>query len=121
MVASYIGARRRARLLASLPLCDMIFTANSGHELGHLGLDEFMGRRPGWEQPVAEGGAVWVHYGANIGAVGCELSIQSTSDDLRAMAMAELTRAGRQPDRIAPKTLVPSARRGTFIASAGVI
>jgi hypothetical protein len=95
-------------LVASPPLCDVIFTANSGHELGHLGLDEFMGRRPGWEQPVAEGGAVWVHYGANIGAVGGELSIQSTSDDLRAMAMAELTRAGRQPDRIAPKTLAPS-------------
>jgi len=48
----------------------MMFTANSGHELGHLGLDDFMARRPGWERPVTEGGAVWVHYGANIGAVG---------------------------------------------------
>ncbi len=95
-------------LLASPPLCDVIFTANSGHELGHLGLDDFMTRRPGWERPVAEGGAVWVHYGANIGAVGGELSIQSTSDDLRALAAAELTRAGQQPDHIAPKTLVPT-------------
>jgi hypothetical protein len=57
---------------------------------------------------VAEGGAVWVHYGANIGAVGGELSIQSTSDDLRALTAAELTRAGQQPDHIAPKTLVPT-------------
>jgi hypothetical protein len=95
-------------LVASPPLCDVIFTANSGHELGHLGLADFMIRRPGWERPVAEGGAIWVHYGANIGAVGGELSIQSTSDDLRAMATAELTRAGRQPDHVAPKTLVPS-------------
>ena len=95
-------------MVASPPLCDVIFTANSGHELGHLGLDDFMTRHPGWERPVAEGGAIWIHYGANIGAVEGELSIQSANDDLRALATAELTRAGRQPDRIAPKTLVPT-------------
>jgi hypothetical protein len=97
----------RALVASPPPFCDVIFTANGGHELGHLGLDDFMTRRPGWERPVAEGGAVWVHYGANIGAVGGELSIQSASDDLRAMATAELTRAGHPP-HIAPKTLVPS-------------
>jgi hypothetical protein len=95
-------------LLAAPPLCDVIFTANSGHELGHLGLDEFIARRPGWARPVAAGGAVWVHYGANIGAVGGELAILSTSDDLRELTAAELARAGRPADRIAPKTLVPS-------------
>ena len=95
-------------VLASRPLCDVIFTANSGHELGHLGLDEFMARRPGWEQPVAAGGAVWVHYGANIGAAGGDLLILSTSDDLRALAADELARAGHPADRVAPKTLVPS-------------
>jgi hypothetical protein len=94
-------------LIASPPLCDVIFTANSGHELGHLGLDEFMTRRPGWERPVAAEGAIWVHYGANIGAVGGELSIQSASDDLRALTAAELVRAG-QPRQMAPKTLVPN-------------
>src|SRR4029077_20249684 len=92
----------------SPPLCDVIFTANSGHELGHLGLDDFIARRPGWERPLAGGGAVWGHYGANIGAVGGELAILSTSEDLRALAAAELARAGRPADRIAPKTLVPS-------------
>jgi len=95
-------------LISSPPRCDVIFTANSGHELGHLGLDDFMSRRPGWERPVAEGGAVWVHYGANIGAVGGEFSIQSTSDDLRALVATELARAGQEPDHIAPKTLVPT-------------
>jgi hypothetical protein len=95
-------------VLASRPLCDVIFTANSGHELGHLGLDEFMARRPGWERPAAAGGAIWVHYGANIGAIGGDLSILSTSDELRALAVDELVRAGRPADRVAPKTLVPS-------------
>ena len=84
-------------IIASAPSCDVVFTANSGHELGHLGLDDFMSRRPGWERPVAEGGAVWVHYGANIGAVGGQLSIQSASDELRALAADELSRPGPSP------------------------
>jgi hypothetical protein len=95
-------------LVASPPLCDVILTANSEHELGHLGLDDFLTRRPGWERPVTEGGAIWVHYGANIGAAGGELAIQSSSDNLRALGTAELTRAGHPPDHIAPKTAVPS-------------
>jgi hypothetical protein len=95
-------------LLTAPPLCDVVFTANGGHELGHLGLDDFMARRPGWEQPAAAGGAVWVHYGANIGAAGGELAILSTSDDLRALTADELAHAGQLADRIAPKTLVPS-------------
>jgi hypothetical protein len=92
-------------LVAAPPACDTVFTANSGHELGHLGLDDFSTRRPGWERP---GGVTWVHYGANIGAVGGELSVQSASEDLAARAAQELTRDGRAPDRIAPPSLVPS-------------
>jgi hypothetical protein len=92
-------------LIAAPPACDTVFTANSGHELGHLGLDDFNARRPGWERP---GGATWVHYGANIGAVGGELSVQSASEDLAARAAQELTRGGCAPDRIAPLSLVPS-------------
>jgi len=95
-------------LIASPSRSDVVFTASSGHEIGHLGLDDFMARRPGWEQPVAEAGAVWVHYGANIGAVGGQLSIQSASDDLRALAATELTRAGQPPDHIPPETQVPT-------------
>src|ERR1700730_5284278 len=106
-------------LLVSPPPCDVIFTANSGHELGHLGLDDFIARRPGWEGPIAGGGGVLVHYGANVGAVGGELAILSTSDDLRALTAAELTRAGRPADRIAPKTLVPSGETGDIHRAGG--
>ncbi len=95
-------------LVAAPPACDTVFTANSGHELGHLGLDAFVASRPGWERPVAEGGAVWVHFGANIGAAGGELFVQSASGDLAALTASELTRAGREPDRIMPTTLVPT-------------
>jgi hypothetical protein len=92
-------------LVAIPPICDTVFTANSGHELGHLGLDDFCARRPGWERV---GGATWVHYGANIGAVGGELSVLSASEDSAARAAEELTRSGCAPDRIASPSLVPS-------------
>jgi len=95
-------------LIAAPPACDVIFTANSGHELGHLGLDDFMTRRPGWERPISEGGATWIHFGANIGAADGELSLQSASDDLRRLTEDELARAGQAPGVVAPKTLVPS-------------
>ncbi len=95
-------------LIAAPPGRDVIFTANSGHELGHLGLDDFIARRPGWERPISEGGAAWIHFGANIGAAGGELSLQSASDELRQLTETELARAGRAPDVVAPKNLVPS-------------
>jgi hypothetical protein len=95
-------------LIAAPPVCDVVFTANSGHELGHLGLDDFMARRRGWDRPAAEGGASWVHYGANIGAAGGQLSLVSPADDLRELAITELAQAGQPPDIVAPKSLVPS-------------
>src|SRR5207248_4483504 len=49
-----------------------------------------------------------IHFGANIGAAGGELSVQSASDDLRQLTETELARAGRAPDVVEPKTLVPS-------------
>jgi hypothetical protein len=84
-------------LIASPPSCDVVFTANTGHELGHLGLDDFVARRTGWDQP---GGADWVHYGANLGAAGGVLSLVSNRPDLRALGLAELNAAGFPPDDI---------------------
>jgi hypothetical protein len=108
-------ARRWPRLLARItacadrgpPACDVIFTANSGHERGHLGLDDFMAHRPGSERPISEGGATRIHFGANIGAADGKLSLQSASDDLRQLTEAELARAGQEPGVVAPKTFVP--------------
>ena len=92
-------------LLAARPRCDVVLTANSGHELGHLGLDEFIARRPGWD---CAAGAIWVHYGANIGAVSGKLSIMSADDALRDAMSEALVSAGQPADTLAPKTQVPS-------------
>ena len=90
-------------LKAAPPACDVIFAANSGHEIDHLGLDDFVARRPGWETR-----ATWVHYGASIGAKGSRLVIQSNQDDLRLLAVECLVAAGREPHSVAPKEQVPT-------------
>ena len=87
------------------PRRDVVMTANSGHELGHLGLDAFVEQRPAWDRP---GGATWVHYGANLGATGGQLSVMSASDDLRQAMLAALSAAGQPPEIMAPPTQVPS-------------
>ena len=92
-------------LIAARPACDVVMTANSGHELGHLGLDAFLERRAGWDGP---NGAIWIHYGANIGAAGGQLSIQSSDPLLREAMRQALTAFGQRPDTIAPATLEPS-------------
>jgi hypothetical protein len=95
-------------VLAAEPACDVVFTANSGHELGHLGLDDFMCRRPGLERPAAEGGAVWVHYGANIGAAGGALSLLAAGPALVRRLRTELARVGPAPLTQAPPAAAPS-------------
>jgi hypothetical protein len=92
-------------LIASQPMRDVVFSANSGHELGHLGLDAFLERRHGWDQAD---GAIWIHYGANIGATGGTLSIQSADGSLREAMRAALTNAGQPPDTMMPESHVPS-------------
>ncbi len=95
------------------PARPVIFTANSGHELGHLGLDDFVARRPGWEERAS-----WVHYGANIGAAGGALSLVSPNDDLRHLAAAR-TGARRPVPPMAPTTLVPSGETRDIHKKAG--
>ena len=90
-------------LLAAPPTRPVTFAATSGHELGHLGLDDLVARRPGCERAMS-----WVHYGANIGAAGGQLSLMSASSEWPALAVTALDAAGSPPDRIAPPTQVPS-------------
>ncbi len=92
-------------LLADPPGRDVVLTANTGHELGHLGLDDFVARRPGWDHP---GGATWLHYGANLGAAGGWLSLVSNQDDLRSLGLAALAETGQPPDDIPWPTQPPS-------------
>ncbi len=89
---------------AAKPVRDVLFVASSGHELGHIGLDAFMERRPGLV-PAAK---AWIHLGANIGAAQGPGNILQASDDemesIMALAMAD---AGLRIDRRLPRGAVP--------------
>lgn len=57
----------------------VIFTANAGHELGHLGLDCFIEDAP----HLVKNAACWVHLGANFAAaVGPQVRLQATNNGL---------------------------------------
>ena len=43
---------------------DVIFTANTGHELGHLGLDQYLANH----RDLIAGASMWIHLGANFAA-----------------------------------------------------
>jgi hypothetical protein len=59
------------------PVRDVLFVASSGHELGHLGIDEFVARRPG----IVPQSVGWIHLGANIGAAVLPAMTVQVSDD----------------------------------------
>ena len=89
-------------LVAFPPAADVIFTANSGHELGHIGMLDFMSRRP-----MLATTATWLHFGANIGARNAKHSLYSAHEELSGLGQAEMTRVGHAPDMVFP-TNVPA-------------
>lgn len=81
------------------PFGDVLFVASSGHELGHLGLDAFISRRPGLV-PQAK---TWIHLGANIGAAqGPGNILQASSDEMEQMMAEAMTKAGLRINRRHP-------------------
>ena len=86
------------------PARDVLFLASSGHELGHLGLDAFIARRPGLV-PAAK---AWIHLGANIGAAqGPGNTLQASDDAMESMMAEAMTKAGLRIDRRHPRGELP--------------
>jgi hypothetical protein len=62
---------------ASEPVRDVIFTANTGHELGHTGLNYFLHNNP----QLVKDAYIWVHLGANFAAsYGAEVRLQYSDE-----------------------------------------
>jgi hypothetical protein len=86
------------------PVRDVLFVASSGHELGHLGLDAFIERRPG----LVSAAKAWIHLGANIGAAqGPGNNLQASDDEMESMMAEAMTKAGLRIDRRLPRGAVP--------------
>jgi hypothetical protein len=96
-------------LATARPPRDIWFVASSGHELGHIGLENFMERRP----DLARTARVWVHFGANIGAAQ-EPShrLQASSDELERTAVAAMKAERTKADEIMPRGAAPFGEAG---------
>ena len=66
------------------------FVASSGHELGHLGLHDYLHRKP----TLARDAYAWVHFGANIGTSTGDIGMTPSDDRLREAAIRALAPHG---------------------------
>lgn len=80
-------------LAANLPERDILFTANTGHELSHLGLDQYLHERP----TLIQDASVWIHLGANFAARGSSIRLQYSDERFREVAQRRLGALNLQP------------------------
>ncbi|PZC45081.1 MAG: hypothetical protein DK306_001617 [Chloroflexi bacterium] len=95
-IAAWFATLRR--FAADRPQRDVIFTANTGHELGHVGLDHHLATHPG----LAAGAHAWLHLGANFAALEGAIRYQSSDDEFLALGVDQLSAAGVPPTAVAP-------------------
>ena len=102
---------------------DVLFTANTGHELGHLGLAHYMARHP----KLAEGARAWIHLGANFAAADCHHAgtrlgsgvRYQASPDLLDMGLETLTAFGIAPEAITPTHVRPGGEAQNIFDAGG--
>ena len=84
---------------ASAPRRDVIFTANTGHELGHTGLDLFLEKNP----TLVKEAHIWMHLGANFAAkFGSQVRLQYSDDDAVASLAPWLKENAVTPGMVTP-------------------
>ena len=97
-IAAFLEIMRAMQ--ASAPVRDIIFTANTGHELGHTGLDIFLHDNP---QLVREA-LIWIHLGANFAAkYGGEVRLQYSDAEAEADIAPWLQANGVAPGAVTRK------------------
>jgi hypothetical protein len=101
-IACWLELMRELR--AARPARDVMFVASSGHELGHLGINVFINRRPG----IVSHSAGWMHFGANIGAAQDPgNTLQASDDGFEAILADTMEAAGLRIDRRVARGTVP--------------
>ena len=85
-------------LVAGKPTRDCLFVALSGHELGVLGMDAYMERRP----DLVRRALAWIFLGSSIGAPRQPNLIQASDDVLEQWIVAAIKKEGITVDQTAP-------------------
>ncbi|HEY7171703.1 MAG TPA: hypothetical protein VH417_12720 [Vicinamibacterales bacterium] len=101
-IAVWLEVMRALR--TSPPRRPVWFVASSGHELGHLGINAYIDRRPG----IVANATGWLHLGANVGAAtDAANTVQASDDRLDSQLTESMAAAGLRVDRRAPRGRVP--------------
>ena len=81
-------------LAATPPLRTVIFSANTGHELGHVGMQRFLDAN----EALVAGAHCWIHLGANFAAaLHPQIRLQASDADTMTLADAALARHRAPP------------------------
>ena len=96
-IACFLEIMRAVK--AAAPKRDVIFTANTGHELGHTGLDLFLHNNAGLIQDAH----IWMHLGANFAArFGSQIMLQYSDDEAVTSLDPWLREHGLTPGAVTP-------------------
>jgi len=100
-IACFLEIMRAVK--SSRPIRDVIFTANTGHELGHTGLSLFLDNNPA----LIKNAHIWMHLGANFAAkFSPQVRLQYSDDE----SVASLEPWLKQND-LTPSAVTPIGQR----------
>ena len=103
-------------LAARPPRRPVLLTANTGHELGHLGMQHFLDG----EEALVAGAHAWIHLGANFAAaLHPRLRLQASDAELAARAADALAAEGIAPDDRTPVGETPFGEARDLHAGGG--
>ncbi|MEM7019041.1 MAG: hypothetical protein AAF512_17075 [Pseudomonadota bacterium] len=106
-------------LAESGPRRPVIFTANTGHELSHIGLQVFLENNP----KLIQSAHLWVHLGANFAAVKVPemnaLRFQASDENMQKQALDALAEQGIVPESVKPIPDRPSGEARNIFDGGG--
>jgi len=102
-------------IAAGKPTRDCFFVAMTGHEIGWLGADAYLGRR----KDLAKRAFAFIHFGANIGAPRQPNLIQASDEKLEQWAVGAMEREGLTVNKKAARDTTPFGEAAVFKRAGG--
>ena len=102
-------------LAAARPARDCLFVALSGHELGFLGIEPYLKRRP----DLIKRAHAWIFFGSDLGSPRRQNRIHASDDALEQWALAVMEREGLAVDAKVAHDATARGEAGTIQRAGG--